>query len=436
MAFSPLQSRLVASIAATVLVATLYLLFLAPHIASAEEIPVQVEPNPILDLLPDDPFRELDPSESAYQPDFALFDRSILGRAAEGVAPLYNNAVSKLNIEAGQVACYVLERSTVRNNTEGNSEDLETSQSQEDSESQPQKRQSEQTRTIYISATTCLRPHQTDPDADDQIAPQLTLLAGREGDERCPRSTDDLPESHWIPFEEGLATLQVRSSEEVYISVMAPNVSEGFQDVYNFELVASIDQFYHKYEAKALGRADLLWLDSDSSAALLTTQNLTANASETKEWMKADPPFQLFVENDKWKVFDGFRRSPCAMRNVALIEANKDNNGRQHELVRTQMTTRGPGGLPKQQFYFEGLNGTSTYNAILFRSSSNDSISKRQDEGSEQGTAGGGGVVYEGIEFETLAGEQHHLFLNDSFSLKAMLTDQLLQVALARSSQT
>lgn len=411
MAFSPLQSRLIASVAATILVATIYLLLFSPHLALAEDVSLLFEPNPILDLIPDESFREADSLEPVYQPDFALFDRSIIGRAAEGVTPLRNNVISKLNLEAGQVACYVLERSAVRNSTGSESEGSDSPQSQEDSESQSQKRQEAQTRTIFISATTCLQPHQTDPDEDDQTPPQLILLAGQEGDEECPRSTDDLPESHWIPFEEGLATLQVKSSEEVYISVMAPNMSKGFQDVYNFEVVASIDKLYHKYEASALGTADLLWLDSDSSAALLTTKNLTGNSSETGDYMKGDPPFQLFVENNNWKVFDGLRRSACAMKNVALIEANKDDQGRQHELVRTQMTTRGPGGLPKQQFYFEGLNVTSKYNAILYRATSDDDKVKRQEESLEEGVAGGGGVVYEGIEFETLAGEAHQLFL-------------------------
>lgn len=404
MAFSPLQSRLVASVAATIAVVIVYLLLFSPHLALADDVPRSLE----LSLSLDQPLEEPDFLSPTYDPDFALFDRSIVGRAPDGVTPLHNNVLETLNLEPGTVACYILERPRTRNITsEDDNAESDLEEPSDDPEARRTRRQADTTQTIHITANTCLQPQQTDPDEDDQSPPQLTLLTSISSDDGCPRNTSDLLESQWVPFEEGMATLSIESSDDVYISIMAPNVSSGFDGVYNFELAASTDDYYHRYSRGALGSTDLLWMDSDSSAALLTTRNLTNNANLTEEYMKLDPPYELYIENEKWRVFNGVRRSVCAMKKVALIEANKADTGRLHELVRTALTTRGPGGLPKQQFYFEGLNSTSTYNAILVRPmNTSNEISRRQEDGSEEGEVGGGGTVFEGIEFRTLTGKQ------------------------------
>lgn len=411
MTLSPLQSRLVASLAATMALAILYILLFAPHLALAEDSFEPFEPTFVLDQSLEEP----DDFGSSYRPDFALFDRGIVGRQDAEIITLTNNVVFSDNIDAGKVKCYVFK---AKKTPTGTGEDSESATNTEREPSSPDKteprhrrRQNEEAKTVYITASTCQQPSPADPDKDketEETTPQLTLLASFSGDDdECAVSTRNLPVSQWITFEEGLAILPVNSDEDIYISVMAPNISSSFTGVYNFELAASTDEYYHSYSAGVLGNPDLLWMDSDSSAALLATKVLTHQKNETKEYMDAGPPFMLYVENDKRRVFDGLRRSVCALSKVAFIEANRDNSGRQNGLVRTSLTARGPEGLPRQQFYFEGLDATTTYNAILVKPmNTSRNLTVRQEEGLQGGIPGGGGIVYKGINFTTLKGER------------------------------
>lgn len=412
MAFSPLQSRLVASLAATLLLAALYILLFSPHLALADDSLGSFEPPTLVldqSLDVDVDVDVLDVFESSYEPDFALFDRGIVGRQEVIVTPLRNNVALSDNINGGEVKCFRFESGRTRTGTGDNPQETDTEggETPDAPESQRVRRQSEETRRVYITASTCEQPHQGDPDEDDTLPPQLTLLASFSGDEDgCPRSTSGLPESQWIEFDEGLAVLPVDTAEDVYISVLAPNISDTFRGIYNFNLAASTDEQYHKFSVGALGNPELLWMDSDSSAALLNTKELTDDKDLTEKIMEEGPPYVLYVENDNFKVFEGLTHSACAMSKVALIEATRDNAGRQNQLVRTSLTVRGTGGLPRQQFYFEGLNATTTYNAILVKPMNSSSIlNKRQEVGLEDGTPGGGGTVYKATPFTTLRGE-------------------------------
>lgn len=440
MAFSPLQSRLVASLVASLLVLALYLLLFSPHLALAEELSLQSG----LNGLRGPPLEDHSLLEPPYQPDFAPFDRSIIGRAPPGITLLNNNIPSILNLEPGSVACYAVQKSVIfsKNNTQGRiieNKELDVIGDLEFIEGQSVRRQEVESRTVFLSANACLQPHQADPESEDRVAPQLTLLASTSSEVGCPRSKNDLGEEFWQDFEEGIAMLSMESADDLYVSIMAPSVSKGFEGVYNFELVASIDDYYHSFHVNQDGLSELLWMDSDSSAALLTTKNLTDSTrnstTDEKESQKYvadhDPPFKLYVENGQFKVFDGIRRSVCAMKSLALIEANKDGDGRSNGLVSTELTTRGPGGLPKQQFYFEGLNESSIYNAILVKTASTaKDLSERQEEGSEKGLVGGGGTVYGGIEFRTGRGETVH----DPYMVLIKLINRL-QAQVAKSSQ-
>lgn len=408
MAFSPLQSRLVASLAATILLAALYLLLFAPHFALADDSLGSFEPTIVLDqsLEEDAP----DAFQASYEPDFALFDRGIVGRQEANIRPLSNNVALTDNIDAGAIKCFRFEKRGTRTGTEGSTRTTTTTEEgiMTAMDAPPVRRQSGGSRKVYISAGTCEQPHQTDADEDQRTPPQLTLLASFSGggEGSCVRSTSDVPSSQWIAFEEGLATLEVDTAEDVYVSVLAPNVSSTFTGVFNFELAASTDMFYHSFN-DTTRNPELVWMDSDSSAALLNTRTLTKHKNETEKYMEEGPPYVLYVENENWKAFDGIRHSACAISKVALIEANRDNVGRQNQLVRTAMTARGTEGLPRQQFYFEGLNATTTYNAILVKPMNTSSVfSKRQDSGSGEGTPGGGGTVFTGTNFTTLRGEQ------------------------------
>jgi calcium channel MID1 len=370
-----------------------YTMLLAPHQAWADDIDFRSPLDPLL--------RRNDIFQPSYEPDFAAFGRSIIGRApGEVIAPLRNNHIERMNLDFGTSACYLLEESTLFGQMSANQELRIRSDGENIGGSRPSPwERQDQSKRVYFSANTCLQPHKP---GDSKAPAQLKLLVSQGEGAGCPMGTDGLGDDDWIAFEDGAAMLSVEARGDVYVSVLAPPLEEGYQDVYNFELAASVDDYFHSSDLEAeSGRVttNLLWMDSDSSAALLVTRNLTDDHNEAQEVMDRGAPYELFVENDEWPVFDGIRRSVCGMRNTALIWANKDNNGRQNELVHTTMTLRGAGSLPKQEFYFEGLNATSSYNVVLVRMADVSNNTRRDVD-----QVRGGGIVSAQMQFKTLTG--------------------------------
>ena len=80
--------------------------------------------------------------------------------------------------------------------------------------------------------------------------------------------------------------------------------------------------------------------------------------------------------------------------------ANSASNNNLNSPVKTAMTLRGPGGFPKQQFYFVALNESTTYTGILVKKANVTAHEKRQAES----TAGPGSVVFRATEFNTMSG--------------------------------
>ena len=125
--------------------------------------------------------------------------------------------------------------------------------------------------------------------------------------------------------------------------------------MYNFEVAASLTDYFHRYQKG--DTAELLWMDSDSTSALLVTRDLTENQADVPWIMDQEPPYELFVSNKGSTATDGLRHSACGLKHIAQITANNLSNKLPNSPVRTAMTLRGAGGLPKQQFYFVSLNG-------------------------------------------------------------------------------
>ncbi|GJC82196.1 calcium influx-promoting protein ehs1 [Colletotrichum liriopes] len=201
-----------------------------------------------------------------------------------------------------------------------------------------------------------------------------------------------------VKFEEGAAMFSVNATGDVFIGIGAPEKDgEKFTGDWNFDVAASTDDFFHSFDENP---SELLWVDSDSSAALLTTQNLTDSQNETRiqEIMEQGPSFVMFVENRDQPTTKGVRRSMCGLENYAQIAAKK--GGKFGNLASTTMTTRGPGNLPKQQFFFNGLNASALYTGILVQTGNSSTLKKRQDGVS----TGGGGRVFEATPFETKDG--------------------------------
>jgi calcium channel MID1 len=186
---------------------------------------------------------------------------------------------------------------------------------------------------------------------------------------------------------------------DIYVGIQAPNITNDFEDVYNFEVAASIDDYYHKYDES---KAELLWMDSDASSVLLMTKSLTQDKTQVASVMKQPLPYELFIQDDSTPRLKGIQRSVCGLTEFAAIVSNREGNGQQNKLVRSSLTANGPGRMPAQQFYLEGLKASSSYTGILVKLADDVPLSARQDGPGESGPSRGRGTVFEATTFQTL----------------------------------
>lgn len=432
----PLQSRFIASLTASLFVNPVSWLLPSPNFALAAELPLDSSNGRVDFENLHDRSDELRPE---YEPDFGLLDRSIIGRQSGEANPIEKNKPVVFNVAPGVSRCYALSRQDLLAGDDDDEDDSQRRNELRDLENGSDGNGSERRRArrqgpsdVFVSATTCVQPDLVNADADNKDPPQLRLLAAKPGATQCPEwmpererpAKSDPGYYEEYKFEEGLVfkALSAPSDGPLYVSIYGPETSDDFEGDYNFELAMSTKDWYHRFVLDVEGSKQLLWMDSDSSAALLLTHNLTGADTDTEKILKRDPPFELYVENREWPVFNGIRRSLCGIEKKALISANKDGSGRAHELVRTSMTTRGGGDLPKQQFYFEGLNSSSNYNAILVQVADaseydyfydGDTQSKRQENGNGRQM-----TIFEPTAFETLTGR------SPEFKLACIFTDK------------
>ncbi|KAI9158767.1 Calcium influx-promoting protein ehs1 [Paramyrothecium foliicola] len=341
-----------------------------------------------------------------YEPEFSLFSRDVIGRAVPpNLRTLKNNEPFTTNLDAGKMNCYKVEKSMLfgTDQTEARNElraivpnDQITT---EDTDVPLLARQATTTKTIYISANTCLQPRRaSSADNTTSSPPQLWLSISTNGEDGCPDPSQNKPGVQSMSFDQGAAMLRADVDGDVYIGIQAPEITADFEDVYNYEIAVSVDTFFHNYDNSS---AELLWMDSDANSVLLMTKSLTQDRNEITSIMKQAPPYELFIQNDRAPALEGMLHSVCGLTKFAQIAANRDGNGQQHDLIRSTMTTRGPGSMPKQQFYLEGLNASSAYTGVLVRLPSESVLSPRQDG---SGIAGGRGTVFGTTAFQTLSG--------------------------------
>lgn len=411
MKLSPLQSRLAASVLGSVLLLFIYFSLFSPQFALADERLKQTLPILLDDLdinLALEGRSSLDPE---YEPEFAPFDRSIIGRAPAGVTGLANNIPMSMNVVAGTTQLFVFEKGTIfateERTLELRGEDgggshapipIPRAESERRTAEEPAgehpvaKRQS--SKMIYISANTCEQP-QPNPDKTTMDPPQLTMFVSTSSKNQSPGPSADPNTQVAVEFVEGAVMYNTTTADDIFFGIHAPNVSSIFTgQTYNFEVAASSDELFHSYNAEA--DADLIWVDSDSQGALLITHNLTdsTDATTTDQIMRTQP-YVMFAQNalEEWSI-RGLKYSYCGLQNNAQIAATK--NGKFTSMVTTGMTRRGPGNLPKQQFYFSGLNASASYLGILALNG--------EDGKSGPGVAGGGGHVYRATNFTTKSG--------------------------------
>lgn len=395
MQLSPLQSRLAASAIATLLLIILYLSLFNPQFALAEEInhgsPIIIEEMADLDMSAREV--ELEMRDLVYEPEFQPFDRSLIGRAVYETTTLTNNVPAADNINAGESMPFVFDPSDLTTRQEG--QQLELRQEPKTTEETTgelagggaKRHWKRANGTVYISANTCLQPS-TNSTASTS-PPQLTLYVSTSTDNKSPGPSGDDVDQDAIEFTEGAVMYSLNTSDIVYFTVVAGNVSSDFSGIYNFQIAASVDGWYHSY--KEVATEELFWVDSDTTSVLLMTNNLTTSYDHDEEQkIMSSNPYVMFAQSDSDQSINGLRYSYCGLNTNAQIAAVR--NGQATTQVTTGMTKRGAGGHPKQQFYFSGLNSSTKYQGILARNVNNSSSTN---------VVGGGGTVFRATAFET-----------------------------------
>lgn len=414
MQLSPLGSRLAASLAGLLVVLILYILLFAPSAALALELAVPS----VSDLKRPVELLQLGSEpQYDYEPEFALFDRGILGRAPAVATPLVNNVPIPMNLQPGASACYMVAKSIIlsghpstgsskRNadshghDDEDDDEDDEHDEDDDDDNNKtPSGSQSSGSsqRVLYLSANACLQPQ--NPSNKTSVPPQLRIYISTSSKDGCPDVTKPPAGVQSKALVEGAIMYGLNATDDVYVTIAAPDVTKDFQGIYNFEIAASVDDYYHQYNDVD---GQLLWMDSDATSALLQTAPLTGDVNQIPSIMKAGPQYEMYVQGEKAPILNGLMRSACGLNNAAQIASKRLDNGQMNnnELVRSKLYDKGPGGWPRQQFYFEGLNSSSSYSGILLIPGNKTAGSKRQSSG----VVGGGGTVFPPTSFDTSRG--------------------------------
>jgi calcium channel MID1 len=434
---TPLQSRFAACLGTSILLLIIYYSLSPAHFAYAAELDSihnqdhnhhRIPQGHGLDLANDidwgDDEVDLDSASfdgtAQYQAGFLGMSRDIIGRALEDTFALKNNVPNELNVSPGDVKYYVFENSSVWGSATAWRTGLPTNISRGDQEviwkrneraseehgderamenrgdeyeigmedGKVIKRQTGASKMVYISANTCLQPGSNDTNA---VVPQLTLYVSTtdQNPKPGPGQPDTLQTA--FPLVEGYVEAKVNATGNVFASVAAPNITSKFSGGWNYQIAASIDASYYYYN----DTSSFIWtIDTDSNSALIATYNLTSenNSDETlalrEKWMKTPAPFSMFVYNQSTPLVNGLRNSFCGLDKLNFEEIK----------IEVNMTARGMGSNPKQQFYISGLVPGQKYTGVL----GYNGVNRSADQG--PGVVGGGGQLWKAMNFTTKTG--------------------------------
>ncbi|KAF2261686.1 hypothetical protein CC78DRAFT_535529 [Lojkania enalia] len=424
---TPLQSRLLASAIATSILIVIWISFQPHNFVYAAELPLHdplehatledAAPHPGLGerLIGVEVVRDGDDGnaevEQGYAPDFAYFDRSMIGRQEEveelqdndrkdnvALAPgsthnfkIGNSGRQVKREDLGSEVHSPLDERRTRNGSELGHE-RESKDSSDSDEAQELKKRQGNRRTIFISVNTCRQP--TAEDADDTSgAGQLALWVSTSPNNKKPGPGANADLATEKTFERGYVSLNVSTESEVYIGIAAPSLPDGKTGDYSFQIAVSDNQYYHNLNRTAY----LYFVDSDSDSALFITNNFTDNNASLPEyytWLDMQSPFTMYAfDEDTWsKGMLGLEFSNCGLQE----QFSKMNN----ISVERNMTVRYGMDGPKALLNVEGLTAGKTYKGFLV-ANGNTSTGTLALPGQE--VLSGGNRLYSGFEFQTKA---------------------------------
>jgi calcium channel MID1 len=337
-------------------------------------------------------------ADEGYEADFLGYDRGIIGRAPTLDVPteLINNIPIVDNLVQGQTNYYTFPRSElglrVRSTDNGEGDPLEEIVAKTDPAGLGLEQRATTPRAVYISVNVCLQPRPKEATTVDP-PPQLQLYISQTTSNPNP-GPGSKGAQEMVDLVGGATMQMVNATGDIYISLYGSDTT-AYADVWNTQVAASTDAFYHSYLNSSV--QNLRLVDSDSSAALLVSGNITNANSSSPEFqavMDAAPPYVLFVSSSENRLMQGLQNSYCGLQQNADIRpvASGESAG-----VQTSLTTRADG-APKQQFYLTGIHSATTYQAALVSPSGVNSTSHGP------GVVGGGGQVWPVVNFTTLSG--------------------------------
>lgn len=327
-----------------------------------------------------------------YEPNFAGFDRSIIGRVPGNDQGLDNNVPMKINIQQGKTQYYTFHKDQPSKPTSAPPRKLLPFESapraasdipEEDTPQNLLKRQddSQQSKKLYVSIAICDQPLLKDQSLSGEAQPLLTVYISKSSDNPQPGlGRSDLS---FNTSQGGYGFETIEASGDIFLGVTAA-ANANFDGDYNYELTVSIDALYTAYNPsnRSLNEIEDYFslLDSDSKSALFLSSNFTTDTDR--------PPYSIFVYSASDSAVSSIQQSLCGLRNHVQIKGNLLDGPSAN--VNTTSAEEG-NGIKKQQFYVTGLNASTEYFAIL-----------AVDVGGN--VVGGGGTVGMNIPFRTKSG--------------------------------
>jgi calcium channel MID1 len=338
-------------------------------------------------------WREAGPLVAAYQAEFPGIDRSIIGRADEGMIVLANGVPTLGTVQAGQTVNFLFTVPAGVPETNSNlpnipptsgleERDVFPEEENDDSldeevHTQLKKRQAGQ--TVYVSVNMCGQ-------GADQLVLYVSTSLNRPGPGQSPN------QQQVVPLNQGLASTTISATGSVFIGITAPATNTGTS--FSFTVGASING---PVQAADTNTAFAFAVDTDSKSALLTTFNLTdpvllaGDDLLREQWLDLEngPPFSIYILDDN--SLDGIQQSFCAISQLFVKNLT----------VKTGISIRNSGQNPKQDFLIEGLTAGTRYQAVL----AYNGTAPGQSQGS---STLAGGKVYKPFTFTTKSGKQLH----------------------------
>lgn len=324
----------------------------------------------------------------SYVPDFIGINRGIIGRAGNDIQILANNQPGKpqSGLQSGQSLYYTFPKSALLGpkspSTPGlpSTIDSEHVSSGEQSTSDELKKRQTQP-MLFVTLSTCSQPL-PNPGANG-AAGQLQVFISTSSSNQKPSQGNN---NYVVTTDGGYGSQDFVTSDDVFLSVSAPS-NNGFTGKYDYELTASIDNYYAMYQTKSYGRV----VDTDTQSVLLYTNDVTSENSSTtvfREWLDRKA-FSVYVYNQGSPEILGIQKSSCALNAHKQRYLNPASNG-------TNMTIA-VDGQPKQQFHVQSLNPDSSYYASL--------VIEGNSTKSGGGVVNGGGTVWPPLNFTTKSGK-------------------------------